>query len=914
MNYENKTKAELIKELRKVYQKLSVQGKVENKGRESYEKLNQSPTFYKNVMNHFGDPVFVKNEQHKWVYVNNAACKFWGYEREDLIGKSDYDIFSKDEAKVYWEKDNLVFHTEKVDLNEEDQTIDGKLHTISTKKSLYKDIRTGEKYIIGTIRDITKSKQAEEALRESEERFRQFSEATFEGIAIHEGGVLIEANKQFFKMFGYEPSEMIGRQIIPSLVPPESMERIMIRLSSADAKSYEELLIRKDGTRFPVEIKAKQGKYKGRMVRIVACRDVSVQRQAEKAVLESEQRFRELFNNISNGVMVYEAVDNGRDFIISDVNKAGEDIGKVKKEDIVEKSVVEVFPGVKEIGLIDVFKRVWKNGKSEYIPASLYKDERVDAWMENYVYKLPSGEIIAVYTDISKRKNAELKLIESEQLYRTFFEASVDGILIADTETKEFKYANPALCKMLGYSEEEFNAMGVEDIHQKESLEYVISEFVAQAKGEKTLAQDIPCLRKDGAIIYMDINTTSALIDGRKCNIGFFRDITEHRQLEEQLRQSQKMEAVGQLAGGVAHDFNNLLTAMLGYSEMLIADPGLNDSQRKYIEEIKKASERAASLTQQLLAFSRKQILKPKILNINILVTDIKKMLHRLIGEDIHLISKLDSKLGVIKADPGQVEQVIMNLVVNARDAMPKGGKLTIETQNVYLDEEYSKAHADVQPGWYVMLAVSDTGHGMDEETKEHIFEPFFTTKEKGKGTGLGLSTIYGIVKQSGGYVWVYSELNKGTSFKIYFPRIDEVEKEDEKKFKDKKSLKGSETILIVEDEEMVRDLIYESLKIFGYDLIEAENGKKALQVCKKDSEKPIHLLITDVIMPDMGGSELAKKLEKLEPDMKVLYMSGYTDNAIVHHGVLDEGVAFLQKPFSPKVLAQKVREILDTE
>ena len=288
-------------------------------------------------------------------------------------------------------------------------------------------------------------------------------------------------------------------------------------------------------------------------------------------------------------------------------------------------------------------------------------------------------------------------------------------------------------------------------------------------------------------------------------------------------------------------------------------------------------------------------------------------MLHRLIGEDIHLISNLDSKLGVIKADPGQIEQVIMNLLVNARDAMPKGGKLTIETQNMYLDKEYGKTHADILPGWYVMLAVRDTGHGMDGETRKHIFEPFFTTKEKGKGTGLGLSTIYGIVKQSGGYVWVYSELNKGTSFKIYFPRIDEVEK-DKKNIPEKgKSLTGSETILIVEDEEIVRELIYESLNKFGYDLIEAENGKKALQCCKTDSEKPIQLLITDVIMPDIGGSELAKKLEKLKPDMKVLFISGYTDDAIVHHGVLDEGVAFLQKPFSPQTLVKKVREILDS-
>ena len=636
----------------------------------------------------------------------------------------------------------------------------------------------------------------------------------------------------------------------------------------------------------------------------------SKRKQVEEALRESEEKYRLIIENQTD---LIEKVD--LEGIIHFVSPSYCRMYGEKEEDLLGKTGWHLVHLEEDIKII---KSVLEDIKKP--PYKCYVEHRIKTkdglrwfgWASNGVLDDNNNvtSIVSVGRDITERKEAEKRRKESEIRYRVLFETSADGILIVDIETKEFKYANPALCRMLGYSEEELKTMGIEDIHPKESLEYVFSEFEAQVRGEKTLVRDIPCLRKDGEIVYTDINATPALIDGRNCDVGFFRDITEHRQLEEQLRQSQKMEAIGTLAGGVAHDFNNLLTAMLGYSEMLIADPGLNDSQRKYIEEIKKASERAASLTQQLLAFSRKQILKPKILNINTLVTDIKKMLHRLIGEDIHLISKLDSKLGVIKADPGQVEQVIMNLVVNARDAMPKGGKLTIETLNVFLDKDYKKAHVDIRPGWYVMLAVSDTGHGMDEKTKERIFEPFFTTR--GKGTGLGLSTIYGIVKQSGGYVWVYSELNKGTSFKIYFPRVDEVEKEGDKIPEDKKSLKGSETILIVEDEEVVRDLIFESLKKFGYNVIEAENGKKALQVCKKNNDKSIHILITDVIMPGMGGRELAKKLEKLKPKMKVIYISGYTVNAIVHHMVLDEGVAFLQKPFSPQALAQKVREVLD--
>ncbi len=772
----------------------------------------------------------------------------------------------------------------------------------------------------GTAFDITERKKAEEKLRESEENYRLIIENQTDLIdQVDLEGKIQFASPSYCRMFGKTEDELLGTHSM-DLVHEEDIEKTTKAMEDLFKSPYrcyvEQRVMTKDGWRWCGWAAKSVLDDNNNVTSVVSVgRDITERKQADEALRKSEERFRLFFENQPE--YCYMVSPEGK---ILNINKSALTTLGYDKEEIIGKPLITtVYAHSSRERAKSLFRKWKETGELRNEELNIITKDGIERTVLLSVDALKDdkGNIyqsISVQRDITKRKKAEIKLKESESRHKVLFEASADGILIVDTKTKEFKYANSALCRMLGYSEEELKTMGVEDIHPKESLEYVISEFDAQAKGEKTLAQNIPCLRKDGEIVYTDINATLALIDGKNCDVFFFRDITEHRQLEEQLRQSQKMEAVGRLAGGVAHDFNNLLTAMLGYSEMLIADPGLNDTQRKYIEEIKKSSERAASLTQQLLAFSRKQILKPKILNINTLIADIKKLLHRLIGEDIHLISKLDSKLGVIKADPGQVEQIIMNLVVNARDAMPMGGKLTIETRNVYLDEEYGKARADVQPGRYVMLAVSDTGHGMDEETKEHLFEPFFTTKEKGKGTGLGLSTIYGIVKQSEGYVCVYSELNKGTSFKVYFPRVDEVEKEDENIFKESKSLTGSETILIVEDEEMVRNLIYESLKIFGYDLIEAGNGKKALQVCKTDSEKQIQLLITDVIMPDMGGSELAKKLEKLKPNMKVLYISGYTDNAIVHHGVLDAGVAFLQKPFSPKVLAQKVREILNTE
>ncbi|HEX8845297.1 MAG TPA: PAS domain S-box protein [Pyrinomonadaceae bacterium] len=390
-----------------------------------------------------------------------------------------------------------------------------------------------------------------------------------------------------------------------------------------------------------------------------------------------------------------------------------------------------------------------------------------------------------------------------------------------------------------------------------------------------------------------------------------YRRLQREAALEEQLRQSQKIEAIGQLAGGVAHDFNNLLTAITGYSDLVMRRLPPEGVLRRHVAEIRKAGDRAASLTRQLLAFSRKQVLRPKVLDLNAVVTDMDKMLRRLIGEDIDLLTVTDRALGNVKADPGQIEQVILNLAVNARDAMPKGGKLTIETANIYLGGKYAGEHVAVRPGRYVMLAISDNGCGMDEAIQERIFEPFFTTKELGKGTGLGLSTVYGIVKQSGGNIWVYSEVGKGTTFKVYLPRFDEASEAAWERDAELEWPQGSETVLLVEDEEMVREMTRQILEMHGYRVLEANNGKEAIRLCH-EHEGRIDLVMTDVVMPQMGGRELIERLAPLLPEAKVLYMSGYTDDAIVHHGVLDESMYFLQKPFSPDVLINKVREALD--
>ena len=380
---------------------------------------------------------------------------------------------------------------------------------------------------------------------------------------------------------------------------------------------------------------------------------------------------------------------------------------------------------------------------------------------------------------------------------------------------------------------------------------------------------------------------------------------------EGQLRQSQKMEAIGQLAGGVAHDFNNLLTAITGHSELSLRRLTPTDPLHRHIEQIKKSGERAAALTRQLLAFSRKQILQPEIIDLNQVVVNMNKMLQRLIGEDVDLLMHLAADLGKVKADPNQIEQVLLNLSINARDAMPKGGRLTIETSNVRLSEEFSRDHVSVPPGHYVMLAVSDNGCGMDAQTQAHIFEPFFTTKEVGKGTGLGLATVYGIVKQSEGTIWVYSEVGRGTTFKIYLPCTERPVKEDGVEADNFELFQGTETVLLVEDEEVVREMATEILRDSGYHVLEAKHGHEAMKLGRQHSGT-IHLMLTDVVMPQMSGRELAEQLTPLRRDMKVLYMSGYTDDAIVHHGVLEEGTAFIGKPFTPSALARKVREILD--
>jgi two-component system cell cycle sensor histidine kinase/response regulator CckA len=475
--------------------------------------------------------------------------------------------------------------------------------------------------------------------------------------------------------------------------------------------------------------------------------------------------------------------------------------------------------------------------------------------------------------------------------------------------------------EMLGFSAEEMIGQFVWKLSadEEDSRQKVLVKLAGAAPPGRNLERTYR--RKDGTTFHVLIEDRLTLdengkIKGIRCTI---QDITQWKKtreevtsLQERLRQSQKMEAIGRLAGGVSHDFKNRLTIIKGYSQLSLMELKEGDPLKENIDIIQKASERAADLTRQLLAFSRRQIMELKILDLNALLKDMEKMLIRIIGEDIELVSLLAEDLGKTKTDPGQIEQVILNLAVNARDAMPSGGMLTIETANVDLDEAYASNHDRMAAGHYVMLSVSDTGHGMTPEVKGQIFDPFFTTKELGKGTGLGLSTVYGIVKQSGGNVSVYSEPGQGSVFKVYLPRAEEETSLPVRRDEPESIPCGTETLLLVEDETSVRNLAVSILRRQGYHVLEAPDGDQAFLLAHNHSGANIHLLVTDVIMPQMGGRELADRIKIIRPEMKVLYMSGYTDNAIVHHGVLNPGIEFLQKPFSPAGLAQKVREVLD--
>jgi two-component system cell cycle sensor histidine kinase/response regulator CckA len=513
------------------------------------------------------------------------------------------------------------------------------------------------------------------------------------------------------------------------------------------------------------------------------------------------------------------------------------------------------------------------------------------------------------------QRRAEHALRESEDRYRVLFAVSPVPMWVYDTTTLAFLTVNEAAVRHYGYTEQEFMAMTIADIRPEQDVQS------RREAGDGPSAVDDGSSwrhrRKDGGVLFVEIRAHDFVLQGRPTRLVLVNDVTERRRVEEalrkteeQLRQAQKMEAVGRLAGGVAHDFNNVLSVILSYCEMMMGDLESDDPMRDDMDEVRMAARRAAELTKQLLTFSRHHSSDPSVLDLNLVLSSLDGMLRRIVGEDVELVTLSSGSGARVVADQGHIEQVVLNLVVNARDAMPKGGKLTIETANVMLDETYVRDHLGAQTGPHVMVAVTDTGEGMDRDTQAHIFEPFFTTKEVGKGTGLGLSIVFGILQQSQGSIWVYSEQGKGTTFKFYLPRTDEALRHSRPPM-EPATLGGSETILLVEDEEQLLTVAAVTLRRRGYLVIEARSGDEAL-VAAENHPGRIHLLLTDLVMPGMSGAELATRLMAARPNLRVMCMSGYTDDTVVRHGIVGSGMAFLQKPITPDSLLRKLREVLD--
>lgn len=803
------------------------------------EVLRKSQRDYADLINSIDGIVWEANaDTFEFTFVSPQAEQMLGYSVEHWLAEPNFwseRIYPEDRE---WAVNFCVQATKEKRDHEflyRMMTLDGRVVWLHDFVTVIVENNKAVK-LRGVMVDVTESKKAEAALRESEEMLNVIVEDAPDSIiVVDDNGRIQRVNAQVERTFGYTQEELLD-QSIETLVSDhlrQTHEKMRADYLTAPrlrpmGKGIELYGMHKDGSEIPLEVMLSPVNIDSVRLAVAVARDITERKEAEAALRASEARYRGLF---------------------------------------------------------------------QYSPISLWEEDFSE--VKKYIDSLrPEG-------------------VEDLRAYFTEHPEAV----VRCSQLAKVLQVNETTLRLVESSSEKELLGGLEPTFNEKSFEGFCEEILALAEGNLTfeIESEIVSLKGKKIAVHITLSVLPGYEESWSKVLVSVTDLTARKRAEEalreseiQLRQSQKMEAIGRLAGGIAHDFNNMLLPVIGYSDMLLGKLHDEDPLYHQIEEIKKAGERAAALTKQILAFSRKSVLQPQVLDLNEIVFDIDRMLERLIGEHIELKIKLHPALWSVKVDPNQIEQVIVNLAVNARDAMPEGGNLTIETSNVFLDEEYAKNHLAVPSGNYVILAVSDTGRGMDDETKSHIFEPFFTTKERGKGTGLGLSTVYGIIKQSGGNVWVYSELGHGTTFKIYLPCVEEAP-QALKSVTVYETNQGTETILIVEDEESVRNVLEIILSSCGYNVLPSASGKKALEICDSYKE-PIHLLITDVVLPQMGGREVAERVTAARPEIKVLYISGYTENSVVHHGmVLDPDIPFLQKPFSANILLQKVQEVLNT-
>jgi PAS domain S-box-containing protein len=894
-------------------------GQVEerNRRKRAVEALEALNSRYQAFFATIPDIIMEVNANKTYTWANQAGYDFYG---EDVIGK-EADSYFEGQQSTYKAVQPLFGGGEEVICVESWQRRrDGQMRLLASSWKVLKDEKGNVTGALSSARDITESKRAEEALRGEREKLQLLSQNVGAGLAIISKDYrTLWANKVLKDLYG----DVEGKTCYSTynrraaICPGCGVQEIFER--GAERIPHEQVGKDVDGNTIWAQIiatplKDKDGNTTAALELVIP---ITERKRAEEALRLSEEKYRTLVTQSPDGIFIVDLQGN-----FSSVNRAMCEKLRFSEREFLSMKIWDIVPEeyveLHKKRLVAILRGETPNQAAEYVVRG--KDEKTHFIEVLSAPHIRENKVIGfqgIARDITNQKHAENALRESEEYFRRLTKQSPVPIAIIG-DKGEAEFLNERFIATFGYTLDDLpdlKAWWPRAYPDEEYRREVIADWENAVKEAETTAGDtdpheyrITC--KNGTIRVAEILGSKI---GNKILI-LLHDITERKEmadLQEQLRQSQKMEAIGRLAGGIAHDFNNLLTVISGYSELSLDELQIQDPLRANIEEILKAGQRASELTRQLLAFSRRQLVELKVVDLNSLLLGMEKMLRRMISESIELTIYPGENLGGIKADPGQVEQVILNLVVNSKDAMPSGGKIILETANVGLDEGFVHSHVGSKPGDYVWLSVTDTGCGMAKEVKDRIFEPFFTTKEKGKGTGLGLSTVYGIVKQSGGYLWVSSEPGKGTCIEVYLPRTDEVAETFQEEVKKERVLQGNETILVVEDEEMLRKLIVQALRSEGYKVLQALHGGDALLACERHLE-PIHLIVTDVVMPGMGGPELIERLRQVRQDFKVLYMSGYTDESDVHHEVLGGELKIVQKPFSMDVLARRVRKLLD--
>ena len=854
------------------------------------------------------------------VDVNRALVSMLGYSREELVGRTsaEFGIWTSpgDRERIV---QSLKRGMPVSDVETVVRTKDGRAITTLFTGAL---VELDDRVCLMTIgADVTERKAAQESLRKSEQRFATVFQVNPAPMAIvrKRDMVAVDINDAFVKLFGYAREDCVGRSSVQSgfWADPQDRQHLEAALrAEGSVKNRETQFRAKDGRLLTVLHTVEMVELEDEPCFLSIFSDITERKCAEEVLKKSEQQFATIFRANPLAISIVRMGD-GR---IVDVNEAHVRLFGHTREETIGRTPEEL--------------RYWVDPEDrERMRAEREAEGRVREW--EIRLRAKDGRILTVmftveviefegepcrlclFSNITERHQAEEILKKSEQRFATLFRANPAPLSLVKMSDSRFLDINEAHIRLFGGSREEVIGHTAQELGYWLDLEER-AEVMRRLRSEGFVHNRETRFRtRDGRLITTLLNMELVELDGELFRLCLFADITERKRdeeerarLEAQLQQAKKLESVGRLAGGVAHDFNNLLTIINGYSMLLLKSVGGQDPTRSQVEQIRKAGERATALTQQLLAFSRKQMIQPKPINLNEVVAGTETMLRRLVGEDIELRTALDPSLGVVMADPGQIDQILMNLAANARDAMPKGGWLSIETANVEVGSSYEAGHVEAKPGAYVLVTVSDNGAGIDAETQQHIFEPFFTTKERGRGTGLGLATVYGIVKQSGGWISVYSEPGLGTSFKIYFPRTTVAGQTLELREVTIPELNGSETVLVVEDQEEVRALAVTSLRGYGYRVVQASNGLEALEALKKE-ESAVAVMVTDVVLPGMNGRELADRVRVLRPEIKTIYTSGYTESAIVERGVLAEGVEFLPKPYSPAALAARIRKVL---